>query len=104
MTPDPGVALELGVLYVIQTLGHSIFDKFEVETEAWRKIVKWVVVAAVTIGLYFFVGHWALTFTVGAGILGCTFHFVWCRKNGIHPLRATPRAKYYELRGWDLPE
>jgi hypothetical protein len=33
--------------------------------------------------------------------LGIAFHCWWCIKNDIHPLRATPRRRYYELRGWD---
>jgi hypothetical protein len=88
----------------MQTIGHSIFDAFEVETEAWRKILKWVLVAAATLGLYPWVGHWALALPIVAGVAGTTFHVAWCRKNGIHPLRATPRGKYYELRGWELPD
>jgi hypothetical protein len=36
--------------------------------------------------------------------LGLVVHLVWCRKNGIDPLRATPRRRYYEMRGWDWPE
>jgi hypothetical protein len=42
----------------------------------------------------------AIAFPVAAGLAGATFHFTWCRRNGIHPLYATPRRRYYELRGW----
>ena len=55
-------------------------------------------------GLFLLAGHWALLFpALGVGV-GTTFHFVWCRKNGIHPWAATPRRKYYELRGWTWRE
>ena len=27
-----------------------------------------------------------------------------CRKHGIHPLHATPRRRYYELRRWEWKE
>jgi len=37
---------------------------------------------------------------LGAGVAGAAFHMVWCRRNGIHPWNATPRRRYYELRGW----
>ena len=30
--------------------------------------------------------------------------FWWGRKHSIHPVNATPRRKYYQLRGWDWPE
>ena len=99
-----GIELELSVLLLVQTLGHSIFDPFEVETPAWRKITKWLVVALITVAVYRWAGHWALLVpAIGAGI-GGTVHFVWCRKNGIDPIHATPRRKYYELRGWKWPE
>ena len=99
-----GIELELGVLYLIQTFGHSYFDSFEVETPSWRKVLKWLVVAGLTVGLYNWVGHWALVLPIAGGILGSVFHFTWCRKNGIHPWKATPRRKYWELRGWPWTE
>ena len=95
-----GIELELGALYLIQTFGHSFFDRFEVETPSWRKTLKWLVVGGVTVGLYPWVGHWALLFPLAGVAVGSTFHVVWCRKNGIDPLKATPRDRYYELRGW----
>lgn len=101
---DLGVELELAVLYLIQTLGYSVFGRFEVETEAWRKTFKWLLLATLTLGLYTQIGHWALALPVGLAALGGTFHVFWCRKNGIDPLRAAPRKKYYELRGWDWTE
>ena len=55
---------------------------------------------ALTLGLYRVVGHWALAVPVGMGIAGSTFHILWCRRNGIDPLTAMPRRRYYELRGW----
>ena len=95
-----GIELELGILLVLQLVGTETFAVFEIETPAWRKILKWLAVAAITLGLYALVGHWAATVPVGLGLLGLAFHFVWCRKHGIDPLRATPRRRYYELRGW----
>jgi hypothetical protein len=101
---DLGIELELGVLLGLLLLGAEIFAPFEVETPAWRKILKWSVVIGLTLGLYRYLGHWSLVAPAGLGVLGLTFHFVWCRKNGIHPIRATPRKRYYELRGWDWEE
>ena len=36
--------------------------------------------------------------------IGTTFHFAWCKKNGIDPFKATPKRKYYELRKWKWEE
>ena len=98
-----GIELELGVLFVIAVLGGSVFAVFEVETPAWRKITKWLVVGAATLMLYRPVGHWSLLFPTAAAVAGVVFHILWCRRHEIHPIRATPRRRYYELRGWEWP-
>lgn len=98
-----GIELELIVLLAISIIGQSVFGRFELETPAWRKILKWTIVVGATLALYTLAGHWALTFPLLAGAAGTTFHFVWCRKHGIDPYRATPQRRYYELRGWSWP-
>ncbi len=99
-----GIELELYVLLAILILGSSIFAVFEVETARWRKALKWFIVSGATVGLYYVVGHYALGLLVGLGAVGLSFHIGWCRRHGIHPIDATPRRKYYELRGWAWPE
>jgi len=99
-----GIELELAVLLGIAIVGSGVFAVFEVETPAWQKIAKWGIVVGLTVGLYAVAGHWALALPVGAGLAGASFHVVWCRRHGIHPLKATPRRRYYELRGWTWRE
>lgn len=99
-----GVEIELAELLLIQLLATNFFARFEAETPAFRKIIKWLIIAGATIGLYYWLGHWAAIFPVVAMIPGTIYHFNWCRKNGIDPLRATPRKKYYQLRGWKWEE
>ena len=99
-----GIELELLVLLGLAILGPAAFAVFEVETPWWRKALKWFIMAGLTLGLYRLVGHWALAVPVGLGGLGTAFHFRWCRANGIDPLRALPRRKYYQLRGWSWPD
>jgi hypothetical protein len=98
------VKLELIVLLIIQLIGSSVFARFEVETPALRKIIKWLFMDSATIGLYYLIGHWSLILPAIMLLLGTTFHIIWCRKNGIDPLKATPRKKYYQLRGWRWEE
>lgn len=100
---DLGVELELGALFVLSVLGAGIFDRFEVETEIWRKLCRWAVAAALTLGLYFLAGHWALLGLALFALLGAAVHFGWCRKHGIHPIKAQPSEDYYHLRGWQWP-
>ena len=98
-----GIELELGVLLGFAIIGQSTFARFEIETPTSRKIIKWFTMVALTLGLYVVIGHWALLLPILMGAAGATFHFVWCRRNGIDPIRATPARRYYELRGWAWP-
>lgn len=96
--------LELAVLLALVVVGNSVFGVFEQETASWRRLLKWGLVVAGTLALSRGVGHAALALPLGLGAAGLAFHLWWCRRNGIHPLRATPRRRYYELRGWPWPE
>lgn len=95
--------IELPALFLLCALSASVFDKFEVETAAWRKLLRWMLAAALTLGTAPFIGHLALAVLLGFAALGATAHFIWCQRNGIDPLSAEPRRRYYELRGWAWP-
>ena len=98
-----GIELELLVLFLMQTVGMSVFMAFEVETPALRLILRWLLLLGLTLGLYAWVGHWSLLVPVLGGGAGVRAHLWWCREHGIHPVRATPRRRLYELRGWSWP-
>src|SRR5690349_542581 len=89
-----GIELELGVLLFIQTIFITAFSRFEVENPVFKRIIKWFIIDGITIGLYFLVGHWAVLFPLLGLVPGTIFHFSWCSKNGIDPLRAIPKKKY----------
>lgn len=99
-----GIEIELAVLMLLQLTGSAFFSHFEGEQSPLRKIMKWIIFDGITIGLFFLVGHWALLFPAALLFPGAFVHVRWCRKNGIHPVKATPRKKYYELRGWKWEE
>ncbi len=99
-----GIELELAELLIIQLLASNFLGRFEIETPAFRKIIKWLIIDGITIGLYFAFGHWAAAFPIVGMIPGTIYHFIWCKKNGINPFKATPRKKYYQLRGWKWEE
>jgi hypothetical protein len=99
-----GIELELAVLLGLAVIGMSVFAPFEVETPAWRKLLKWTLIVGLTIGLYRPLGHGAALVPVAFAGAGFGFHVWWCRKHGIHPIRATPRRRFYELRGWEWSE
>lgn len=95
-----GIELELTVLLAVQLMATAFFSKFEGETKAYKKILKWIIFDGITILLYHYFQHYALLFPLLAFIPGTIFHITWCRKHGIHPVNATPRKKYYALRKW----
>lgn len=97
-----GIELELGILLILQTILIKVFAPFEVESPVIQRLLRWFIIDAITIGLYYVIGHWALLAVLIPLTAGTIFHLVWCKKHGIHPLKATPRKKYYELRGWKL--
>lgn len=96
--------LELGVLLGIAIVGITVFGVFEAETARWRRLLKWGIITALTLGLHSRVGHAAVALPLAMASLGLAVHFWWCRRHGIHPLNATPRRRYYALRGWRWPE
>ena len=99
-----GVELELSVLLLMSVVGQSTFARFALEVPAWRQILKWLVLTVATLGLHRAAGHWALVFPMLLIAIGMPVHWVWCRRHGIDPIRASPLRKYYELRHWTWPE
>ena len=95
-----GIELELIILFILQTLGTAIFDRFEIELPIIKKILRWFITLGITLVLYYYLAHWALVFPLVFALFGLYIHFSWCKKHQIHPIKATPRKKYYELRGW----
>jgi hypothetical protein len=99
-----GFELELALLLAIAVAGHACFAVFEVETPAWRKLLKWSMLTGLTWLVYRAAGHTAIAVPLGLGAVGLAVHYWWCARHGIHPVHALPRRRYYELRGWVWPE
>jgi hypothetical protein len=95
------MSYELLALFIFHTLGISIFGKFEMESPWWRHTMKWIVIFLLIFCVYYYFGHTIALLTIlFLAISGTSFHIWWCLKNQIHPVNATPRKRYYELRGW----
>ncbi len=96
---------ELLTLLIIHVLGVSVFGKFESETAWWKLTLKWVIILALTYTVYSFYGHVG-AFSLFAFMLAVSLsvHFIWCKRKGVHPIKATPKRKYYELRNWKWTE
>jgi hypothetical protein len=92
--------LTLYIAAALHLLGALVFGHFEEKTSLARKISKVVFMQGTAALLFLVVGYWNLVFIIGMLAIGLTFHMWWTRKNGIHPLTAEPRERYYQLRGW----
>ncbi|MFK7817810.1 MAG: hypothetical protein AB8G99_03750 [Planctomycetaceae bacterium] len=95
-----GVELELSLLLFLSLVGQVLFGRFELEVNRFRLLLRWAIVTGLTLGLYVGFGHLAAAVPLLAAAAGLAVHFLWCNRNGIHPLHATPRERYYRLRGW----
>lgn len=100
---SPESAVWMG-LFVLCAVGTSVFDRFECETPAWKKVLRWTMAAVLSQAAASVWGYWALGVLAVLAVTGLTVHLTWCRRHGIHPLRATPRRRYYELRKWAWEE
>ena len=95
--------LELGVGAVLSATGIAIFGRFEEKTALWRRLLKWAIYFGLIAILSGTAGRvWALGWAFALPLVGLCAHFIICARWGIHPLKATPRDKYYRLRGWEL--
>jgi len=90
-------------LLAIQTIGPTFFHRFATEVSPWLLLAKWIFIQGLTITLFFQIGAWCLLVPGVMLTLGIGLHTVVCIKHGIHPFRATPRARYYAFRGWAWP-
>lgn len=99
-----GMELEWLTLFALCALGNAFFGVFETDTPSWRRTLKWGLLGALTWGVHRAAGHWAVLVPLLLAGVGLGFHFAWCRRNGIDPLRATPRKRYWALRGWEWRE
>ena len=97
------MVLELSIAIVIAAIGTTVFWRFAEGYPFWRRVLKWAIYFGLTVLLSTTVGRgWALGWVLGLPVVGGTVHMWWCRKNGIHPVRAEPREKFHKLMGWDI--
>src|SRR5690349_5513083 len=92
-------------LIIFQTLGFAVFGKFESEAPWWRSPLKWSFIIGIVWLVNFYFGELVTFIVLGSlYVLAMIVHITWCRAHGIHPIHATPRRKYFELRGWKWVE
>lgn len=75
-----GIEIELMELLLLQLFAFVMFDRFEVETSAPRRILKWMIICLITIYVYYWFDHWATLVLVLATVPSSIYHVIWCKK------------------------
>lgn len=93
--------IDVAAVTTMFAVGNIVFGHFEERTAKWRRILKLVLMTALTAWIASVGGHaWSGAFIATLAAIGGTAHFVILRRHGIDPWTAEPRDKYYALRGW----
>jgi membrane associated rhomboid family serine protease len=93
--------IDVAAVASIFAVGNIFFGHFEYGTPKWRRVLKFVILTALTAWIASTGGHaWAAAFVGAMAGLGLIAHFTYLRRHGIDPWTAEPKDKYYALRGW----
>ena len=95
---------EVAVVATIFAIGNILFGHFEAETPKWRRVLKVILMLAVTRTISAELGRpWSYLFIGGLIVFVLIVHAWWLPRNGINGWTGEPKARYYALRGWRLP-
>lgn len=90
--------VDVAVVMSMFALGSILFGRFEEHKSRGRRVLKVLIVLAVTLGLSVTVGRaWAYGL-LGIPLAGAAWvHLVWLPRHGINGWTGEPRDKYLEL-------
>jgi hypothetical protein len=96
---------EVAVVSTLFAVGNVLFGHFEAGTPKWRRLAKMALVMALGVTISAYAGRaWFWAF-LGAMLLPALYiHAWWLPGKGIDGWTGEPKEKYYELRGWKLPD
>lgn len=96
--------LDVAVVGLILLAGNLVFGHFEPYAPLWRRVLKAVVVLAITAVISHYFGRTGVLIAFGIAILPVVYiHAIWLPRNGVNGWTGEPKEKYYALRGWLPP-
>ena len=100
----PTMWFEIAIVANIFAVGNILFGHFEEGTPKWRRLLKMLLVMAISVAISSYLGRaWFLAF-LGAMFLPAVYiHVWWLPSRGVNGWTCEPKQRYYELRGWNLP-
>ena len=96
---------EIAIVANIFAVGNILFGHFEEGTPRWRRLLKMLVVMAVSVTISSYLGRaWFWAF-LGIMLLPAVYiHVWWLPSRGVNGWTGEPKQRYYELRGWTPPD
>jgi hypothetical protein len=99
------VIFDVAMMAALLATGLILFRRFEQRSPKWRRVLKHLVILAVTAVISHYFGTAGVLVAMGIALLPVIFvHAIWLPHHGVNGLTAEPREKYYALRGWAPPE
>ncbi len=99
-----GDVVEVAVVATIFAVGNILFGHWEEKTPKWRRLLKFVLILGLTMGISAVVGRrWAFLFLGVLALPALVIHIWWLPRHGINGWTGEPKEKYYALRGWKYP-
>ncbi len=99
------MAVDVGVAALLLLVGNIAFRHFEPLMPLWRRVLKTLLILAVTALVSHYFGRTGVLIAFGIALIPVIrIHGIVLPRNGINGLTGEPRARYHEFRGWPPPE
>lgn len=99
------MALDITIVAVLLVFGNVAFRHFEPRMPLWRRLLKIVVILAITAVISYYFGRTGVIIAFSIAMLPVIYiHGIWLPRHGVNGWTGEPREKYYALRGWPLPD
>ena len=95
--------LDLSIVAALLVFGNVKLRHFEPRMPLWRRVLKILVILALTAVISHYLGRTGVVIGIGLGLLFFLYiHAIVLPRHGVNGWTAEPREKYYALRGWPL--
>jgi hypothetical protein len=89
---------DVAVVMAVFAFGNILFGHFEQHRPPWKRVLKVVIVVALTVTVANVFGRTYAYALLALPLLGALYvHLVWLPRHGINGLTGEPRDKYLEL-------
>jgi uncharacterized protein YqhQ len=95
--------VDVAVAGVLLLIGNIVFYRFDPYMPWWRRVLKFILILAVTAAISYYFGRTGVLIEFGIAMVPLIYiHGIWLPRHGVNGWTAEPKEKYYALRGWPL--